>query len=99
MNLFEAPRCYTEHLLNLHQLFLLLLLYPKSNYTNSCPKSTAFMRYIKDVWRLKTPIWCVGARHILYVSQNTNAAIESYHSNLKSILNSTNERFVGDQMD
>jgi hypothetical protein len=33
-----------------------------------------------------------------HVGQNTNVAIESYHSNLKSILNLANERFVGRRM-
>ncbi len=44
-------------------------------------------------------MWCVGARKIPHAGQNTNAAIESYYSNLKSILNSANERFVGHHMD
>ena len=44
-------------------------------------------------------MWCVGARKIPHASQNTNAAIESYHSNLKSILNSAKEMFVGRRMD
>ena len=33
-----------------------------------------------------------------HAGQNTNVAIESYHSNLKSILNLANERFVGRRM-
>ncbi len=44
-------------------------------------------------------MWCVGARKIPHAGQNTNAAIESYHSNLKSILNSAKGRFVGRRMD
>ena len=66
---------------------------------NSHPRATTFMRYIKDVWRPKTSMWCVGARRIPHVGQNTNAAIESYHSNLKSILHAAKERFVGRRMD
>ena len=50
-------------------------------------------------WRAKTPMWCVGARRIPHAGQNTNAAIESYHCNLKSVLNSAKERFVGRRMD
>ena len=57
------------------------------------------MRYIKDVCRPKTSMWCVGARWIPHVGQNTNAAIESYHSNLKNTLHSAKERFVNRHMD
>ena len=67
--------------------------------TNTRPRSAAFMRYMNDNWRTKAPMWCVGARRIPHAGQNTNAAIESYHSNLKSILTSTKERFVGRRMD
>ncbi len=44
-------------------------------------------------------MWCVGAREIPYIGQNTNVAIKSYHSNLKNIITSTKERFVGRRMD
>ena len=67
--------------------------------TNTRPRSAAFMRYMNEIWVPKTAMWCVGARRIPHAGQNTNAAIESYHSNLKSILNSTKERFVGRRMD
>ena len=67
--------------------------------SNSRPLSTAFMKYMDENWRAKTPMWCVGARRIPHAGQNTNAAIESYHCNLKSVLNSAKERFVGRRMD
>ena len=67
--------------------------------SNTRPLASAFMRYMNDVWRAKTPMWCVGARRIPHAGQNTNAAIESYHCNLKSVLNSAKERFVGRRMD
>ena len=51
--------------------------------TNTRPRSAAFMRYMNDTWRSKASMWCVGARRIPHAGQNTNAAIESYHSNLK----------------
>ena len=65
----------------------------------SLPKAIAFMQYMQEVWRAKTPMWCVEARKIPHAGQNTNAAIESYHSNLKSILNLAKARFVGRRMD
>ena len=66
---------------------------------NSHPRATTFMRYINKEWRPKISLWCVGARRIPHAGQNTNAAIESYHSNLKNILSSSKERFVGRRMD
>ena len=66
--------------------------------TNTRPRAVAFMKYMNDTWRLKTTMWCAAARRIPHAGQNTNAAIESYHSNLKSILNSPKERFVGRRM-
>ena len=65
----------------------------------SRPKAMAFMQYMQEMWRTKTPMWCVGTREIPHVGQNTNAAIESYHSNLKSILNSGKKIFIGRRMD
>ena len=67
--------------------------------TNTRPRSAVFMRYMNDTWITKAPMWCVGARKIPHAGQNTNAAIESYHSILKSILTSTKERLVGRRMD
>ena len=69
------------------------------NISNTRPLANAFMNYINELWRAKIPMWCVGARRIPHAGQNTNAAIESYHSNLKSVLNSAKERFVGRRMD
>ena len=67
--------------------------------TNIKPRSAAFMRYMNDTWRSKASMWCVGAKRIPHAGQNTNAAIETYHTNLKNVLNSTKERFVGRRMD
>lgn len=30
--------------------------------SNTRPRVIVFMRYIKDVWRPKMSMWCVGAR-------------------------------------
>ena len=69
------------------------------NISSSRPLARLFMKYMNEFWRAKTPMWCVGARRIPHAGQNTNAAIESYHCNLKSVLNSAKERFVGRRMD
>ena len=65
--------------------------------SNNRPLETSFMKYMNKVWRAKTPMWCVGARRILHARQND--VIESYHCNLKSVLNSAKERFVSRRMD
>ena len=67
--------------------------------TNTRPRVVASMKYMNDTWRSKITMWCATTRRILHVSQNTNAAIKSYHSNLKSIINSSKERFVRMCMD
>ena len=67
--------------------------------TRTRPRSSAFMMYMNEWWRNKIPMWCVGARRIPHAGQNTNAALESYHSNLKNILSSSKERLVGRRMD
>ena len=57
------------------------------------------VKYMNEVWRAKIPMWCVGARWIPHAWHNTNTAIESYHCNLKSVLNSSKERFVDRRID
>lgn len=66
--------------------------------SNTRPRAIVFMRYIKDVWRPKMSMWCVGARQIYHAKQNTNVALEFYHSNFMSILNLVKDRYVGWQM-
>lgn len=61
--------------------------------TNTRPRSAAFMTYMNEFWRAKISMWCVGTRKIPDAGHYTNATIESYHSNLKSILNFPTERF------
>lgn len=44
-------------------------------------------------------MWCVGIHCIPHVGQKVNVSIESYHSNLKNILNSPKDMFMGRRMD
>ena len=67
--------------------------------TYTRPRAVSFMRYMTKFWRDNIAMWCVGARRIPHAGQNTNSAIESYHGNLKTILNSSKDRFVGRRMD
>ena len=69
------------------------------NIQRNHPKAASFMEYMNEVWMDKISMWCTGSRNIPHVGQNTNFAIESYHSNLKSILKSAKERFNGRRMD
>jgi hypothetical protein len=57
------------------------------------------MKYVKKHWWDKASMWCISNRAIPHAGQNTNAAIESYHGNLKSILKSSRERFDGRRLD
>jgi hypothetical protein len=66
---------------------------------NTRPRAWAFMKYMNKFYRPITAMWCAAARRIPHAGQNTNAALESYHSNLKRILNSSKERLVGRRMD
>lgn len=58
-----------------------------------------FMQYMYDHWVHNTEMWVVGKRNIPHAGQDTNAAIESYHGNLKAILNSSKERTDGHRVD
>jgi hypothetical protein len=59
----------------------------------------AFWRYVKLEWLAKTKMWVVGNWNIPYARQDTNAAIENYHANLKATLHSLKGRFHGRGVD
>lgn len=63
------------------------------------PSAERFMKYIDKHWRKKIGMWCISNRNIPHAGQNTNAAIESYHANLKRILYLEKQRFMGRRMD
>lgn len=47
----------------------------------------------------QSQLWCVDTKRMPHVGLDTNVAIASYHSNLKSILNYVKEHLVGRCMD
>ena len=47
----------------------------------------------------KVHMWVVGFRNLSYAGQDTNGAIESYHSYMKSILKAEMSQMVGRQVD
>jgi hypothetical protein len=53
---------------------------------------------MNKVWIDKISIWCTNSRNIPHAGQNKNVAIESYHSNLKSMLKFAKECFNGRRM-
>ena len=44
-------------------------------------------------------MWVMDNRHILHTRQDTNAAIESYNSNMKAMLKAPQSHLVGHQVD
>ena len=58
-----------------------------------------FWAYFNKQWADKMPMWVVGHRNLPYAGQDTNAAIESYHSNLKATLRASKGRAHGRRLD
>jgi hypothetical protein len=58
-----------------------------------------FMDYFEKQWAGNMRMWVTGFRNIPHVGQDTNAAVESYHANMKSILTSSPQHLTGRRMD
>ena len=65
----------------------------------SFPVVSDFWAYFNKQWADKTHMWFVGHRNMPYAGQDTNAAIESYHSNLKATLRASKGRAHGRRLD
>lgn len=50
------------------------------------PKATEFWVYFQKEWGTNTLSGVVGDRNLCYAGQDTNATIESYHTNLKAMV-------------
>ena len=66
---------------------------------DSFPIVNNFWAYFNKQWADKTHMWVVGHRNLPYAGQDTNAAIESYHSNLKATLRAAKGRAHGRRLD
>jgi hypothetical protein len=44
-------------------------------------------------------MWCVGNHNIPHARQDTNAIMESFHSNMKQIFMSSKEKFIKHKSD
>jgi hypothetical protein len=51
------------------------------------------------MWLPKLSMWIMDNRHIPHAGQDTNAAIESYHSNMKGMLKASRSRLIGRRVD
>jgi hypothetical protein len=65
----------------------------------SFPAAKEFWDYVKEQWLPKVHMWVVGYRNLPYAGQDTNAAVESYHSYMKSVLKAERTRMVGRRVD
>jgi hypothetical protein len=59
----------------------------------------AFWAYVEKQWILKLDMWLTGNRHLPHVGQDTNAAIESYHGNMKAVLRASKGCLIGHCVD
>jgi (2Fe-2S) ferredoxin len=63
------------------------------------PMAKDFMDYFEKQWIGNMRMWVIGFRNILHAGQDTNAAVESYHANMKAIITSSRQRLSGHRMD
>ena len=63
------------------------------------PAADGFVSYFEETWSGKTAMWVTGNRNFPHCGHDTNAAIESYHANLKSILTQSRQKLCGRRMD
>ena len=58
-----------------------------------------FVDYFEKQWMGNMSMWVIGFQNIPHVDQDTNAAVESYHANMKSILFSSQQQLSGCRID
>jgi hypothetical protein len=59
------------------------------------PAANEFWDYVREQWLPKVHMWVVGSRNLPYTGQDTNAAVESYHGYMKSVLKVEKSRMTG----
>ena len=57
------------------------------------------MNYMDNEWRKKIVMWCIATRNLRHAGQITNAGIESYHVNLRTIMFLEKHCLVGRGLD
>lgn len=63
------------------------------------PGADAYWKYFDKEWMPKIQMWVVGDRKIPHAGQDTTAAIESFHSNMKAVLRQSKKKLLGRRMD
>ena len=61
--------------------------------------ATDFWCYVEDQWLFWAHMWVVGYMELPYAGQDTNTAIEGYHSTLKATLKSRKCHMLGRRVD
>ena len=69
------------------------------NLMKKYPLATDFWRYVEEQWLFRTHMWVMGYKELPYAEQDTNAAIEEYHSILKATLKLGKYRMLGRRVD
>ena len=64
-------------------------------WRNQVTGATAFWEYFAKTWMPKAEMWVTGNRNIPHAGQDTNAAIESYHNNMKVVSGQTHKTAGG----
>ena len=65
----------------------------------SIPGAATFWKYFDKEWIPKAKMWLTGMRNIPHAGQDTTAAIESYHGNMKAVLRQSRGKLVGRRVD
>jgi hypothetical protein len=58
-----------------------------------------FCEYLKENWLHKARMWCVKNQNIPHAGQYMNATMESFHNNMKQILDFSQKRLTKCMMD
>ena len=67
--------------------------------TTKYPSAKEFWQYVEEQWLFKAHMWVVSYRGLPYAGQDTNAAIEGYHTSLKATLKAGKCRMLGRRVD
>ena len=67
--------------------------------TAKYPSAKEFWQYVEEQWLFKAHMWVGGYKELPYASQDTNAAIEGYHSTLKATLKAAKCHMLGRRVD
>ena len=66
---------------------------------NKYPRQVEFWNYVKLQWLVKVHMWIVGFKNLPHAGEDTNVAIESYHSYMKYVLKAKRSLIIGCRVD